>query len=174
MKKSSKKTSKEPSKKTSKKGSRRPLKKPSTKLLKRPSIKKLLKKTSKKPSVKLSKKASKKPAIKRSTKPSPHPLWIPSKARIKNANMTRFIEFANRKYGKKFRTYRELYQWSVDSIPDFWEAVWDFTEIKASKKFDQVVDDLKKFPGAKWFVGAKLNFAENLLRYRDNRLAFIF
>ena len=88
--------------------------------------------------------------------------------------MTRFIEFVNGKYGKKFKTYDDLYQWSVDSIPDFWAAMWDFAEIKASKKYDQVVDDLKKFPGAKWFVGAKLNFAENLLRYRDDRLAFIF
>ena len=88
--------------------------------------------------------------------------------------MMRFIEFVNRGYGKKFRTYRELYQWSVDSIPDFWAALWDFAEVKASKEYDQVVDDLKKFPGARWFVGAKLNFAENLLRYRDDRLAFIF
>ena len=102
------------------------------------------------------------------------PLWKPSEDKIKNANMTRFIEFVNRKYGKKFKTYDDLYQWSVDSITDFWAAVWDFCEIKASKKYDQVVDDLKKFPGAKWFVGAKLNFAENLLRYRDDRLAFVF
>jgi acetoacetyl-CoA synthetase len=101
-------------------------------------------------------------------------LWTPSEDHIKNANMTRFIEFINQKYGKKFKTYNELYQWSVDAIPDFWAAFWDFAEIKASKKFDQVVDDLKKFPGASWFVGAKLNFAENLLRYRDHRLAFIF
>lgn len=101
-------------------------------------------------------------------------LWTPSEDHIKKANMTRFIEFINQKYGKKFKTYNELYQWSVDAIPDFWAAFWDFAEIKASKKFDQVVDDLKKFPGASWFVGAKLNFAENLLRYRDHRLAFIF
>ena len=107
-------------------------------------------------------------------KPSKKPLWIPSGDQVKNANMMRFIEFVNRGYGKKFRTYRELYQWSVDSIPDFWAALWDFAEVKASKKYDQVVDDLKKFPGARWFVGAKLNFAENLLRYRDDRLAFIF
>jgi len=102
------------------------------------------------------------------------PLWKPSEDRIKNANMTRFIEFVNQKYGKKFKSYDELYQWSINCIPDFWAAFWDFAEIKASKKYDQVVDDLKKFPGAKWFVGAKLNFAENLLRYRDNRLAFVF
>jgi acetoacetyl-CoA synthetase len=102
------------------------------------------------------------------------PLWKPTEDQIKNANITRFIEFVNRKYGKSFKTYDELYQWSVDSIPDFWVAMWDFAGVKASKKWDQVVDDLKKFPGAKWFPGAKLNFAENLLRYRDDRLAFVF
>ena len=107
-------------------------------------------------------------------KTSKKPLWSPSEDRVKKANMTRFIEFVNRGYGKKFKTYRELYQWSVDSIPDFWAAVWDFVEVKASKRYDQVVDDLRKFPGARWFVGTKLNFAENLLRYRDDRLAFIF
>jgi len=102
------------------------------------------------------------------------PLWRPSQDRIKNANMARFIEFINQRYGKKFKSYGELYQWSVDRIPDFWAAMWDFAEIKTSKKYDQVVDDLNKFPGARWFIGAKLNFAENLLRYRDDRVAFIF
>ena len=101
-------------------------------------------------------------------------MWVPSQDKIKNANMTRFIEFVNKKYGKKFRTYDELYQWSVGSIPDFWVAMWDFAGVKASKRWDQVVEDLKKFPGTKWFPGAKLNFAENLLRYRDDRVAFVF
>jgi acetoacetyl-CoA synthetase len=67
-----------------------------------------------------------------------------------------------------------LYKWSIDRIPDFWAAMWDFAKIKASRKYDAVVDDLIKFPGAKWFVGSRLNFAENLLRYRDDHLAFIF
>jgi len=102
------------------------------------------------------------------------PLWTPSKNRIKNANTTRFINFVNQRYGKAFKTYGELYEWSVDSIPDFWAAMWDFVEIKASKRYDKVVDDLKRYPGARWFPGARLNFAENLLRYRDDRLAFIF
>ena len=48
--------------------------------------------------------------------------------------MTRFIEFVNRKYGKNFKSYNDLYQWSVDRIPDFWAAMWDFAEIKASKR----------------------------------------
>ncbi|OGP63665.1 MAG: acetoacetate--CoA ligase [Deltaproteobacteria bacterium RBG_13_53_10] len=88
--------------------------------------------------------------------------------------MTRFIQFVNRRFRKNFRYFNELYQWSVDRIPDFWAAMWDFAEIRASRKYDQVVDDLSRFPGAKWFVGAKLNFAENLLRYRDDRPAFVF
>lgn len=102
------------------------------------------------------------------------PLWIPSQDRINNANMTRFIKFINERHRKDFKSYNELYQWSIDNIPDFWAAMWDFAEIKATEKYDTVVDDLKKFPGARWFLGAKLNFAENLLRYRDDRLAFIF
>ncbi len=101
-------------------------------------------------------------------------LWTPSEDRIKSANMTRFIRFVNEKGGKALRTYDDLYQWSIDRIPDFWASMWEFGEIKASRSYDKVVDNLKKFPGAKWFPGARLNFAENLLRYRDDRLAFIF
>ncbi len=51
--------------------------------------------------------------------------------------------------------------------------MWDFAGIKHSQRYDQVVDNLSRFPGARWFPGARLNFAENLLRYRDDRLAFI-
>jgi len=51
--------------------------------------------------------------------------------------------------------------------------MWDYAEIVSSKKFEAVVDDLGKFPGAKWFPGARLNFAENLLRFRDERIALI-
>lgn len=101
-------------------------------------------------------------------------LWSPSKKRVREANITRFIEFVNRKYGLKIESYRELYDWSVEKIPDFWGAMWAFGNIKASRGYDKVVDDLDKFPGTKWFPGAKLNFAENLLRHRDNRLAFVF
>ena len=102
------------------------------------------------------------------------PLWKPSKERVKNANVTRFIKYVNKKQGKKIRSYKELLQWSMEQIPDFWARMWEFADIKASRGYDRVVEDLSKFPGAKWFPGARLNFAENLLRYRDDRLAFIF
>ncbi len=102
------------------------------------------------------------------------PLWKPSKEWIEKANITRFMELVNGKHGTALSNYDELYQWSIENIPDFWAQVWEFTDIKASRAFDQVVDDLGKFPGAKWFPGARLNFAENLLRFRDDRPAFVF
>ncbi len=102
------------------------------------------------------------------------PLWIPSTERKEKANITHFIEMVNRRHQKDFKTYADLYQWSVEAIPDFWADMWDFAGIKYSRRFDTVVEDLSVFPGAKWFPGARLNFSENLLRYRDERTAFIF
>ena len=101
-------------------------------------------------------------------------LWKPSEERKKQANMTRFISFLNEKYALKIDSYAELYEWSIEKIPEFWAAIWEFAPVKASHGYDEVVDDLTKFPGTKWFGGARLNFAENLLRYRDNHIAFIF
>ncbi len=102
------------------------------------------------------------------------PLWEPSEERKKQANLTRFINLVNERYGLEITSYPQLYNWSIENIPDFWATMWEFAEIKASRGYDQVVDDLTKFPGAKWFPGTRLNFAENLLRYRDDHPAFIF
>ncbi|MGD2125372.1 MAG: acetoacetate--CoA ligase [Desulfobacteraceae bacterium] len=101
-------------------------------------------------------------------------LWKPSEERIESTHMYRFMNFVNDKYNQNFTEYEPLYQWSVDNIPDFWAAMWEFAEIKASKPYDQVVDDPNRLPGAKWFSGAQLNFAENLLKYRDDHVALIF
>ncbi|MBE0479787.1 MAG: acetoacetate--CoA ligase [Dehalococcoidia bacterium] len=101
-------------------------------------------------------------------------LWEPSEKRKRNANMTAFIEYVNSRHGTGFGSYRELYEWSVNHISDFWADMWDFGRIRASRRYDRVIDDPGKMPGAKWFEGARLNFAENLLRYRDDRAAFIF
>jgi len=102
------------------------------------------------------------------------PLWQPSAERKKNANITRFMEYVNKQHKKNLKGYPDLYRWSVEDIPSFWAAMWDFAEIKHSRKYAKVVEDLTRFPGTKWFPEAKLNFAENLLRYRDDRLAFLF
>ncbi len=101
------------------------------------------------------------------------PLWTPSEDRVREANLTRFLEVANQKYGLKIKSYSELHRWSVSSVSDFWSVVWDYTGIIASRRFDQVVDDINKFPGAKWFPGARLNFAENLLKHKDEGIALV-
>lgn len=103
-----------------------------------------------------------------------NPLWKPSEERKRNAHLTRFIELVNKKHGLYINSYSDLYRWSIENIPGFWATMWEFADIKASRGYDAVVDDLHKFPGAKWFGGARLNFAENLLRYRDERVAFVF
>ncbi|MCE7734117.1 MAG: acetoacetate--CoA ligase [Candidatus Heimdallarchaeota archaeon] len=102
-------------------------------------------------------------------------LWEPSQDIIENANITKFIDFVSQKREIEISTYQELYDWSVDKIPDFWEDVWEFTDIRHSIKYENVVNNLDSFPPlTKWFPGSKLNFAQNLLRYRDNQVALLF
>ena len=102
------------------------------------------------------------------------PIWIPSEERKKQANITKFIDFVNKKYDLKIDSYNQLYRWSIENVSDFWATMWKFGAIKASREYKTVVNDLGAFPGAKWFIGARLNFAENLLRFRDAHTAFIF
>lgn len=101
-------------------------------------------------------------------------LWKPDEERIKNANMTSFMRFVKEKDYGDFTDYDSLYRWSIENIPDFWSAIWEFTGIKASSPYESVIDDPGKMPGATWFAGARLNFAENLLRHRDERTAMVF
>jgi acetoacetyl-CoA synthetase len=88
--------------------------------------------------------------------------------------MYRFMQAINEKFGENFNEYGALYEWSVENIPEFWASMWEFAGIKASRPYNEVIDDVTKMPGAKWFSGAELNFADNLLRFRDNHVALIF
>jgi acetoacetyl-CoA synthetase len=101
-------------------------------------------------------------------------LWSPSRDQIESTNMWRFMQFVNEKYHQNFNDYASLYQWSIDKIKDFWSGIWEFVEIKASEAYCEVINDVHKMPGAQWFSGARLNFAENLLRYRDDKCALLF
>jgi len=94
------------------------------------------------------------------------PIWTPLAERVQQANLTRFMALVNERQGTGFESYEQLYHWSVSNIPAFWEAMWEFGGVISSQGYDQVVDDLSRMPGAAWFPGARLNFAENLLRYR--------
>ena len=103
------------------------------------------------------------------------PLWKPTSEQIERSNLRAFIQFVEQSYGlSPLSSFHELYRWSADHIEDFWLAVWRFCGIRSDRDPDTVVADLEKMPGAKWFPGVRLNFAENLLRYRDDREALVF
>src|SRR6266487_492388 len=102
------------------------------------------------------------------------PLWQPSEERIEEANLTRFARQAIRDWKLCINTYRDFYRWTTDRPEQFWESLWKFAGVRASRKGERVLVDGDRMPGAKWFPDARLNFAENLLRYRDDQLAFIF
>lgn len=95
-------------------------------------------------------------------------LWAPSEEQIRNTNMCRFMEYANKRFSMAMSCYKDLYEWSVSSISDFWGALWDFLEIKASRPYSAPVRNLSAFPGAEWFPDAELNYAENILKRRDS------
>ena len=101
-------------------------------------------------------------------------LWKPSPDDLINSQISIFKDTVNSAFGLELASYPELYEWSVKNIPEFWAQVWQFTDIIHSNSFDSVVDDSTRMPGAKWFTGARLNFAENLLRFRDDRPAIHF
>ena len=101
-------------------------------------------------------------------------LWKPSPERIARANMTAFMRAVEQEHGPKLDGYADLYDWSIRHPEQFWPSMWRFGGIIASKEWDTVVEDGDKMPGARWFVGSRLNFAENLLRYRDDHRALVF
>ncbi len=100
------------------------------------------------------------------------PIWHPTQDRIQNANLTQFIKKVSQKTGNKFSSYHELYLWSIQNLEEFWQSIWEFSEIVHSKKYENILDADGMW-GANWFKGAKLSFAQNLLRYRDDRIAII-
>jgi len=66
--------------------------------------------------------------------------------------------------GLKFAGYAELWQWSVDDLEAFWQAIWDYFDVRSSTPYERVLAD-RRMPGAKWFPGARLNYAEHVLRH---------
>ncbi|MDH5263775.1 MAG: acetoacetate--CoA ligase [Betaproteobacteria bacterium] len=99
--------------------------------------------------------------------PTDQPLWAPSPERAGASNMAAFMAFVNERHGTKLADYAALHRWSVDSMEEFWVAVWDFCGVIAQARGETVIADKAKMPGARFFPEARLNFAENLLRHSD-------
>ena len=90
-------------------------------------------------------------------------LWTPSTERVEHANVTAFGRWLERKRGLSFGTYMELWRWSVADLEAFWGALWEFFDLQASTPHTRVLGR-RAMPGAEWFPGARLNYAENILR----------
>ncbi|GFQ65930.1 acetoacetyl-CoA synthetase [Trichonephila clavata] len=99
-------------------------------------------------------------------------IWSPSEHDGKTVKI--FQKIIEEKYLVKFGGYGDFHKWSVENLCEFWEELWDFLEVISSRRFDKVVDlNISMSDSPKWFEGARLNYAENLLKYRDDRLALI-
>ena len=101
-----------------------------------------------------------------------YPIWRPAPERVAESSMQRFLQAQAHRL--ETPNYRALYQWSVDRSAEFWEAFWRFSDIRATTPYRSVLTEPEHMPGARWFEGARLNFADNLLRpeYRGTALVF--
>ena len=101
-------------------------------------------------------------------------IWRPSPKRVAEANLTRFIDCVNARKGLTLRDYGELYAWSVEQPAEFWPELARFADVRVDWGAGPVVEHPERMPGARFFPQARLNFADNLLRFRDEQPALIF
>ncbi len=91
--------------------------------------------------------------------------WEPSHERIASATITRYREWLNETRGLALAGYADLWQWSVDELEEFWASIWEFFEVEASAPYERVLTT-RAMPGAEWFTGARLSYAEHVFRGR--------
>ena len=91
------------------------------------------------------------------------PLWRPTAERIARAPITRFRQWLARHRGLEFDDYESLWRWSVSDLEAFWQAIADFAEVRFHSPPGRILSQ-RRMPGARWFEGASLNYAEHLLR----------
>jgi acetoacetyl-CoA synthetase len=99
---------------------------------------------------------------------APHPkrLWTPSADTCEQAHLTAYQAWLERERGLSFERYEDLWTWSVEELEAFWASLWDYFEVVASRPYDAVLPD-RSMPGARWFPGARLSYAEHVFRGRD-------
>jgi acetoacetyl-CoA synthetase len=102
---------------------------------------------------------------------TPPIVWTPSEERIASATITRYREWLNETRGLRLESYHDLWQWSVDELEAFWASIWEFFEVEASAPYERVLAR-REMPGAEWFPGARLSYAEHAFRgRRDDEVA---
>ncbi|MFL5961624.1 MAG: acetoacetate--CoA ligase [Gaiellaceae bacterium] len=101
------------------------------------------------------------------------PIWHPSAAAVEGAELTRYQRWLAATHGRTFADYQELWEWSTTDLDGFWGSLWEYFEISASTPYDRVLGR-RAMPGAHWFPGAKLSYAEHIFRgKRDDDIAIV-
>jgi acetoacetyl-CoA synthetase len=97
---------------------------------------------------------------------TPPILWTPSEARVERSALVRFMRWLAAERGIECADYDQLWRWSVDELEAFWAAIWDYFDVRAATPYERVLGS-RAMPGAEWFPGARLNYAEHVFRDRD-------
>jgi len=95
------------------------------------------------------------------------PIWEPTAAEVERAELTRFAAWLAAERGVETDGYRQLWQWSVEDVEEFWRAIWDYFEVIADGSPETVLAS-RGMPGAEWFPGTRLNYAEHVFRGHDD------
>lgn len=99
-------------------------------------------------------------------------LWEPSELDKTSSNIARYLRWLIDNRGLRFDSYDDLWRWSVSDLEGFWSSIWEFFQVKAHQPFRRVLSE-RRMPGARWFEGAHLNYAEHALSRRDDHPAVI-
>ncbi len=102
------------------------------------------------------------------------PIWTPSAERVAGANITRFMACVNARHELRLTSYGELYAWSVEQPGAFWSELARFADLRAEWGEGPALEPGRRMQDARFFPTARLNFAENLLRFRDRQPAIVF
>jgi acetoacetyl-CoA synthetase len=101
------------------------------------------------------------------------PLWTPDAGTVEHANVTAYLRWLRERRGLDFSDYHSLWRWSVEDLPGFWASVWEYYGLDAHSGYDEVLPE-PRMPGARWFSGARVNFARECLRHAtDARPALV-
>src|SRR5215213_3092005 len=95
-------------------------------------------------------------------------LWEPSEGFKEKARIARYMKWLEDEKDLSFEDYAELWEWSVTDLEGFWASIWEYCGVKASKPYERVLGT-REMPGAEWFPGAELNYAEHALRHATDR-----
>ena len=94
------------------------------------------------------------------------PAWTPSPERIARSRMTAFTDWLERQRGRRFADYESLWRWSTEQPQEFWTAAWEFLGLRIRRPWTQVMS-ADPMPHTRWFVGAELNFVDQVFAHRD-------